>query len=262
MLPAVKMRAWVTGGIAGVITLASGIALAQEPPPQSPPPPVVEGPPPPVTEKTVAEEHDDEPGANGVPKTRRGFQMSIRPGVGIPVGSLVKDVDLKDFFGPQFLTTLAIGAKLTNNAFVGGYLGLGFGGAGGKTADGCDRLSVSCSAVSVHLGVEAKYGFIPDGLVNPWLGYGIGLEVSHLSLSGDGDSSSATLTGFEFGHFMGGVDFRVSRVFGIGPFVDFSLAQFSSSSVSGSGSGTTDGSITDKALHSWLTIGANVTFFP
>ena len=59
---------------------------------------------------------------------------------------------------------------------------------------------------------------------------------------------------------MGGVDFRVARAFGIGPFVDVSVAQYSSGKITGDI--TKDGDITDKALHTWISLGAKVTFFP
>lgn len=76
-----------------------------------------------------------------------------------------------------------------------------------------------------------------------------------------GTSVTQSIAGPEFAHLMGGVDFRVSKVFGIGPFLDFSLGQYSSVGGSG-GSSSTSADIKDKALHQWLTLGGKFTFFP
>ena len=65
---------------------------------------------------------------------------------------------------------------------------------------------------------------------------------------------------------MGGVDFRITRVFGIGPFADFALGQYSGASLklSAPGRPTVDknGDLANTALHQWLTLGVRVTFFP
>ena len=57
---------------------------------------------------------------------------------------------------------------------------------------------------------------------------------------------------------MGGVDFRLSRAFGIGPFVDLSVARFSS----GHDDLVGDFDIPNKATHEWLTLGVRAVIFP
>jgi hypothetical protein len=71
--------------------------------------------------------------------------------------------------------------------------------------------------------------------------------------------------GFEFAHFMAGLDFRLTRVVGIGPFADFAIGQYSRTSSETTINGVTvksDGDIQNTALHEWLTIGAKFTIFP
>ena len=204
------------------------------------------------------EEHGDAPPA------RTGFQVALRSGVAIPLGDVQKDLKLSDVAGPQFAATVDIGGKIIPNLFVGGYLGLNIGGAGGTLADSCTKASASCTAVTLRIGVQAQYHIIPDGKVNPWVGYGIGYEATSINESVGGLSVTTTAGGLEFGHIMGGVDFRISKVFGLGPFVDLSVAQYSSydtgsSSVNGT---STSHDIQNKALHEWLTLGAKFVFFP
>ena len=47
---------------------------------------------------------------------------------------------------------------------------------------------------------------------------------------------------------MGGADFRLNKTFGLGPFVDFSLGQYSTETVEFEGI-RIEGSITNKTMH-------------
>jgi hypothetical protein len=58
---------------------------------------------------------------------------------------------------------------------------------------------------------------------------------------------------------MAGVDFRLTRVFGVGPFADLTVGQYSTTSVDGT---SADVPSDQKAAHLWLTIGARFVFFP
>jgi len=76
---------------------------------------------------------------------------------------------------------------------------------------------------------------------------------------------TAALGGVEYAHFMAGVDYRISKVVGIGPYADFALGQYSIASIEAKSGGVTkktDGDIANTALHQWLLIGVKVTFFP
>ena len=256
-------------------TLSAASAAAQGTmtplPAPAPPPPAAgtpDGPPPavapaapvsaPPAEPTGPQPANPEDG----PPAHKGFQMAFRPGIAIPMGSAAKGTSQSDLFGPQLSMILDIGGKPIDNLFIGGYLGLGIGGAGGKSADNCDRSNATCTAATIRLGVQAQYHIIPEGKINPWVGYGIGIESSGLGQSTGGTTVTSTVTGWEFAHLMGGVDFRLSKTIGIGPVVDFSIAQYSRTSTSG-GTRSSDGAdIKDKTMHEWLTIGARLVLFP
>jgi hypothetical protein len=250
--------------------LAAGPASAQSappplPPPSSPPPAATSTPsvPPPILSATTtssAEVATPDPAAP--PPARRGFQMALRPGIAMPLGSTQKDVSQSDVFGPQFTAAADLGVKITNNIFIGGYLGIGVGGTGGKTADQCDAEKTSCSAVSARIGAQAHYHFIPQGKINPWVGYGLGFESSGTSQKVNGFSVSTTRTGFEVAHLMAGADFRISKDFGVGPVADFSIGRYTKASVSGAFASAGDNDIKDGAWHQWLTLGARLTIFP
>jgi hypothetical protein len=249
-----------------------------QPPPVEPAQPAVQPPPPPPKPAgKEGKEGEEVTGEDGAPAARTGFQIAIRPGIAIPAGATEKgangadDPKLSDYLGPQFSSTVDIGGKIIPNLFIGGYLGLGIGGAGGKASDFCSQFNLSCTGVTLRIGIEGQFHILPDQKINPWVGYGIGYEASSLSSSAkngnSNNSSSVTRAGIELAHLMGGVDFRISRVFGVGPFLDFSLGQYSSASGSlstgsSSSSSTLSNDIKDKTLHEWITIGGKVTFFP
>jgi len=152
-----------------------------------------------------------------------------------------------------------IGGKVIPQLFIGGYFGLGFGGVTGVNKSNCDLTNQACVAVSLNLGFEAQYHILPAGAVNPWLGYGIGLESLAYSVATSNNSTqTASLAGFNFARLSGGVDFRINRTFGVGPFVEYSLAKYTSAN-----DGNQDVDIKDiTATHGWLTIGARFVFFP
>ena len=198
--------------------------------------------------------------AQQVPPPRVGFQMDIRTGYSIPMGNAFSGVaqsKLSDSVSGQVPVIVDIGGKVIPELFLGGYLGLGFGGVAGSIKQACDAINASCLAVGVHLGVEAQYHILPGGSANPWLGYGLGLESLGFSISQGNTTQSASYSGFEFARLSGGVDFRISRVFGIGPFIDLSLARYSTFH-----DGNDDIELTNKATHQWLTLGARAVIFP
>jgi len=186
------------------------------------------------------------------PPPRTGFQMDIRTGYSVPLGKVQKDLKMSDVFSGQVPIMVDIGGKPIPELFIGGYLGLGFGSTGGKE-DNCP----SCAAVGLHLGVQAQYHILPAGQVNPWIGYGLGFESAALA----NDNASIGWGGFQFARFMGGADFRIDRVFGVGPFVDLSMGTYTKMSIE-SGNLTSKEDVTDTAMHQWLTFGVRFVFFP
>ncbi|HTA90614.1 MAG TPA: hypothetical protein VK745_13585 [Polyangiaceae bacterium] len=197
--------------------------------------------------------------AQEAPRARLGFQMDVRTGYSLALGKFNQAAKMSDLASGQVPIIMDIGGKVIPELFLGGYLGLGFGGAAGETKAACDLNGGSCIAIGVHLGIEAQYQILPAGAVDPWLGYGFGFESQALSQSNDSNSATSTVSygGFEFARLMAGVDVRVNRVFGVGPFLDLSFARYSTIS-----QGSQSQDIPDPATHEWLTVGARFLFFP
>jgi len=177
--------------------------------------------------------------------------MALRTGYALPLGKAEEDLEMKDFASGQVPIFIEVGGKPIPHLFIGGYLGFGFGGPAGLLKEACGGR---CSAASFRIGVEGQLHILPAGLANPWLGYGIGLESIAIGTSGD---DSVGLAGVELARFSAGVDFRLTKVFGVGPFVDFSMGNYSSISV-----GSLSADIERQAMHEWLTLGARFVFFP
>jgi hypothetical protein len=205
----------------------------------------------------------------------RVFQLAIRTGAQLPFGQTTGNGPgsdkMTETFSWQVPLIVEMGWKATPNLVVGLYGSVGFGGASGMVANACAENNVSCIAVSWQLGLEALYHFAPGATISPWLGYGIGYESNTMNESGVGGSASLTASGWEFGHFMAGVDFPLSKKVAIGPLLDFSLGEYtsltSSTAVTGQfgaqiPTGSSGGDIAHTAFHEWLLIGGRIVFFP
>jgi hypothetical protein len=198
------------------------------------------------------------------PNERTGFQMALRTGLSVPFGDAVKGFELSDFSSVQVPLLVDLGGKPIPELFLGGYIGPSFGGAGGQTAKQCDASNASCVGVSFRLGLEAQVHLMPQSFTNPWLGYGIGVESIAIGTSSSRSSTATSgLSGVELAHFMGGLDLRLSRVFGIGPFVDVALGRYSTVHFDDGGvSRSFDIDSADRTTHGWVTLGARFVFFP
>jgi len=237
-------------------------------PPPSPPPPVPAAP----VEGTAAggaavaaepTTEIPEEKTRRAPPAHRGFQVAARGGAAIPLGNAAKDSPLSDSFGAQFAAIVDIGGKIIPELFIGAYLGGNVGAVGSETSKICDaRRASGCLAVTYRIGVQAQYHIIPDGKVDPWVGYGIGYEVSRIGGTENGLDFSTTSYGPEYGHILAGVDFRLTKIFGIGPFVDFSFGKFTNQTSDPQPVAGQSSDLANTALHEWLTIGAKFLFFP
>lgn len=253
---------------------AQGSMTPSQPPPLPPAEPAPTPTQPPVVQQatpapaaSTTEAPPDEHVKGEAPAARTGFQIALRTGVAVPLGEVDKGEAMSDSFGVQVPIVADIGYKFLPQLFVGAYLGLAVGGVGDKIKQACDKVVVDCTAVGLRFGVEGQFHILPEGRWNPWVGYGIGYEISGASGTSprSNDKLTAALGGVEFAHFMAGLDYRISRVVGLGPFADFSLGQYATATVEQTLNGVTtrtNGDLKDKALHEWLLLGVKVTFFP
>jgi hypothetical protein len=186
----------------------------------------------------------------------------LRAGLAVPLGDANgrPGGEMSNAFSPQVPLLVEIGGKPIPNLFIGGYLGLGFGGTAGDLKNTC--ADSTCFTVGARLGAEIQYHIVPGATANPWIGYGIGYESIAVAFTEGSQTGSLSYNGFEFGHFMAGVDFRLSRLFGLGPFADFAIGQYRRTRYELTGDVTVEGDIAEKGTHQWLTVGLRTVFFP
>jgi outer membrane protein W len=161
------------------------------------------------------------------------------------MGSVADGVKMSDGVSGQIPIWIDAGYMVTPNILVGLYGQYGF-----VQTKNCPA-GASCSAHDFRIGVQGQYHLMPTESADPWLGLGVGYESLGTSFSGGGASIDTSTTGLEFLNLQGGADFKLADAFALGPFLSFSLGEYSS---------TTGGSIDKKAMHEWLTLGVKGTF--
>ncbi len=208
----------------------------------------------------------------GASPASTGFQMAIRSGLSFPFGNAsgVSSDTLSRRYAWQVPIALDLGAKITPSIFVGAYVQLGFGAEGSdkEVAAFCDdndenfSNDVSCSVLTARLGLLMNYQFSPDKVMNPWVGYGIGFESASQSLNDKqhGYTETTTVSGLTYAQLAGGIDFR--GAVGVGPYAEVALGTFSRTSTEQYGRKVYSGSIDDRALHAWVTLGVRFVVRP
>jgi hypothetical protein len=176
------------------------------------------------------------------------FQLGLRAGFAPAMGDFAKDQKMSDGVKSQIPIQLDASYKLTKDIAVGGYFSYGFGQF---NSDACPA-GADCSASVMRFGVQGLYTFNQlQAPMVPWAGIGFGYEMGSGSI-GDTDTS---VSGFEFVNLQVGGDYRVNEQFAFGPYLQFSVGQYSKADL---GAGSDD--IQDKALHQWFGFGLRGTF--
>ena len=165
---------------------------------------------------------------------------------------------------------VGLGAKVIDQLYFGGYLNVGWGLEGGDlhTEAHCEAGNdaiddVSCSAVSVRLGLEVRYTFTPADSMSGWLGYGFGMTTGSQTISDAGRySETSSAQGLELARLTGGLDFRLSRGFGLGPFAMVSFGRYTHQKTEINNVVTFSGSIDEPAVHAWGALGLRMVAFP
>ena len=159
---------------------------------------------------------------------------------------------MSDYVGGMIPIWLDLGYMVTPTIMVGLYAQYGL--LMGVKAGGQDCPSgVSCSGNDIRIGLQGQYHLSPGESLNPWFGLGIGYEMLNTKYSGGGVDVKGGAKGLEYANLQGGADFKVAESFAVGPFVSFSLGQYSKTS------GDNSADIPEKAMHQWLTLGVKGT---
>jgi outer membrane protein len=181
-----------------------------------------------------------------------GMSLGIRTGFGLPLGEAAANAALNKTFSGQIPAMVDAGYRINPNIYVGGYFGYGFGLV---SSDTC-ASGASCSASVMRFGANVHYHFLPNESFDPWVGLGVGYEKMSFSAEAGGAKTEGGYHGFEFANLQAGADFKATPAMRIGPFVSFSLSQYSTADVTVPGSSLKfQGSIADKSFHEWLLLG-------
>ena len=191
--------------------------------------------------------------------------LGLRLGYGIPLGNAAgasdvpgdQDAKLSDTYSGMIPIWLDLGYFVTPNIMLGlyGHYGIGLIADG---EEGCPE-GADCSGSVIRFGVQGQYHLSRGQSLDPWFGLGVGYELASAKFSGGGQDLTVTVKGFEFANLQAGVDFKVADNVAVGPFVSFSLGQYSSQSVDPEIPGLSD-DIPNKAIHEWLTLGVKGSF--
>jgi hypothetical protein len=189
------------------------------------------------------------------------LSLGARLGYGIPMGDAedTEDGSLKDGISGIVPLQLEVGYKLTPALTLGGYVSGAYGFVGDQFEDECDTSGVDCSARVWRVGAQLLYSFAnASPSFAPWIGVGAGYEWASIKLEGGGEEAKVGYDGFEFLNLQAGADWKAGGNLSFGPFIMFSLGQYSNFDVE-SPAGDFDGDIEEKAMHQWLTIGLRGT---
>ena len=195
--------------------------------------------------------------------------MAIRLGSLVPLGDATGDDgdSMRSRYSGQFDMELALGAKLSAPVYLGAYAGIAPGNEGNDPYT--DQLcsggyhEVSCSADSARFGVEVQYHFIPDGTVNPWIGYGLAYELAWQQIDDRiaRRTETSTVGGFQYGRLQAGMTSGWRRRSGSAR-TSASKPDAIRTRPVGVRAETYSGAIRDTALHAWFGSGLRLVFLP
>ena len=156
------------------------------------------------------------------------FEFGLRAAYSVPFGKATDSPgdDLNQTIRRDVPISLDLNYRFNEEEYAGAYFSYGFSSLGDPLAAAC-ASGASCSAHTLRIGLAAYYHFSPRGQYDPWLGASIGYEQAKVSASGPGGSSDATIAGLEILNLQVGLDYRVSSLFAVGPFVSAGIGEYS-----------------------------------
>jgi hypothetical protein len=186
------------------------------------------------------------------------FEGSLRVGFGLPLGDLSQNSgSLSNFSSFTIPVQIDVGVRISGVIFLGAYFSYGFAGS---TDAGTCGTGFNCTPSTLRFGGEIHWHPLGNAPIDPWIGLGSGYEKMSISVSGD-TTGTFDVSGWEFGNLQLGLDFAIGSVVKIGPWVSFSIGQYSSGSISGGGN-FTGGDIQNKTVHEWLMGGVRLVIIP
>ncbi len=209
----------------------------------------------PIPSPAAPDETADESPEPARKKGVRKFERGVRLGVALPMGNFVADgtgtasTALSGVFAVKIPMLIEAGYDVTPHVMLGFHVQYGI--IVDKSGDSACPSESSCSDHDIELGIEGQYHFAPGRAIDAWVGLGLGYELEGETITLEGQSQNYSLGGPQFLKLQGGADLQVGRVMTVGPFMSFSLAEYTEE---------TGGDIAAPALHEWLSLGVKGTF--
>ena len=189
-------------------------------------------------------------------------ELSLNAGFALPLGNATggtNSTSMSDAINFAIPFGIQLGYRIGGVVFVGGTFTYGpFGSPSSSSIAACGQSGVSCHSSFVRGGFSVQWHPLGSRGTDPYLGVGLGYEWLNISVNNNGASSSGQYSGFNWVDIPVGVDFRLSKAVRFGPFVDFTLGEYRTETVSSPS--TISGNISPKALHFWLSFGLRVVF--
>lgn len=196
-----------------------------------------------------------------------GVELQGRAAFELPFGNASGGESISNITAWGVPIQLAAGYKILPKLYVGIFFGGSFLSLGDTVSSGCARANISCSASAYRLGAEVQYAFQPERKLHPWVGYGIAWEWLRVRGTGATSDIRGSFSGLEFAIVSGGLDYRLSDHFSVGPFASFGLTYVNDPRLEWRiyaprpevRSLLTDG---DAAIHETASVGVRGTFLP
>lgn len=197
-----------------------------------------------------------------------GFEGGARLGVALPFGKFdgrdKDDEKISEFISATVPIWLDAGYRFNGRWYVGAYAIIAPGITNGSNC-------TECSAANYKLGINGHLHFIPEGPLDPYIGFGAGYDVVTLSrknvtlqnAAGQTALGTVDLTakGWQIANLQFGMDIRVTNLVRIRPFLSLGLDVTTKAGAT-IGSTTTEVTDLDTTVHEWLSFGVGGVLNP
>jgi hypothetical protein len=267
------------GGIGRQVAWAQAAPVEEQPPPPPdpaqapavPPPDLSPVPPVPAVPRVVVEAPASRPAPPSEPIAPALLTFSFGLGAAGSSGSVGGHLGgTSDWWerGPMLLVYLDGGLRVTPHLALVLYVDVAVGEASRSIRSTCEAGNLECGVAAGRVGIQARYAFTPAARTTTWLAVGTGWEMTDLTLDKPGadslDSSKSQTVSFEGWEILklgAGIDWRLSRIVGLGLFAYGSVGTFSSVTSEGPDY-LVPGDLGSRGAHFWFLAGARITLFP
>ncbi len=185
-----------------------------------------------------------------------GILFGVRGGWALPSGEIAPGEKLKDLAESKLPLWLEVGYRFNGHVRAEIYFELAPMSLASPCPDGA-----ACSAFDVRSGLALHLHPAPRSWLDPWVGFGFGIEYLQATTPVPGGGVAAwelSWYGLEV-PVEAGFDLAFSDVFTLGPYASVSFGQFTSASAKPPGGATSSGAIDKRATHGWGQAGLKMT---